>query len=86
MIAIVAVTKEIARPKMSQARTGGMGRFSCQEWFEKELRGSNPFDQHLWLIFMTHFAKEGTMKACEWAACSVSKRGGRKTWQSWVPI
>lgn len=35
---------------------------------------------------MTPFAKEGTMKACEWSVCSVSECGGRKMWQSWVHI
>lgn len=86
MRAVVAVIKEIARPEMSKAQKGGVGRFSCQEWFDKELRGSNPFDQYLWLIFMTHFAEEGTMKACEWSARSVYKCSGRKMWQSRVHI
>lgn len=65
MIVIVAVTKGIARPGMSKAQKGGMGHFSCQEWFEKKLIGSNPFDQYLWLIFKTHLARGGAMKACQ---------------------
>lgn len=64
MIAIIAVTKRIAKPKKT-AQKGGMGNFRGQEWFEKRLRDSNPFDQYLLLIFMTHFAKESTVKACE---------------------
>lgn len=63
-----------------------MGHLSGQEWFEKKLRGSHSFNQDLLLVFMTHFAKESTVKTCEWSAYFAGKFYGRKTWQSWVYI